>query len=91
MSLFLIIVVNAYGLNGMGIEAVELYRKIPNDLRDEVSHLCALNACSHAGLLNECRHIFNQIPHKTAKIVTTMVRFSRSADLSENMFVRILG
>ena len=82
---------NAYGLNGMGTEAVELYRKIPNDLRDEVSHLCALNACSHAGLLNECRHIFNQIPHKTAKIVTTMVCYSHLADHSENMYVRVLG
>ncbi|CAF1390885.1 unnamed protein product [Adineta ricciae] len=65
--------INSYGLNGMGVEAVELYRRIPVDMRDEVSRICALNACSHAGLLNECRHIFDQIPHKTIKIVTTMV------------------
>ncbi|CAF1390815.1 unnamed protein product [Adineta ricciae] len=65
--------INSYGLNGMGVEAVELYRRIPVDIRDEVSRICALNACSHAGLLNECRHIFDQIPHKTIKIVTTMV------------------
>ncbi|CAF1629199.1 unnamed protein product [Adineta ricciae] len=65
--------INAYGLNGMGVEAVELYRRIPLGMRDEVSHVCTLNACSHAGLLNECRQIFDQIPHKTSKIVTTMV------------------
>ncbi|CAF1219763.1 unnamed protein product [Adineta ricciae] len=65
--------INAYGLNGMGVEAVELYRRIPSDLCNEVVNVCALNACSHAGLLNECRHIFDQIPHKTTKIVTTMV------------------
>ncbi|CAF1352240.1 unnamed protein product [Adineta ricciae] len=66
-------IINAYGLNGMGVEAVELYRKIPVAMRDEVSRICALNACSHTGLLNECRHIFDQTHHKTEKIVTAMV------------------
>ena len=75
----------------MGVEAVQLYKTIPNDLRDELSHVCALNACSHGGLLNECRHIFNQIPHKTAKIVTTMVCFYHIPHLNENMYVRVLG
>ncbi|CAF0944362.1 unnamed protein product [Adineta ricciae] len=65
--------INAYGLNGMGVEAVELYRRTPVDMRDEVCRICALNACSHTGLLNECRHIFDQTHHKTEKIVTTMV------------------
>ncbi|CAF1523270.1 unnamed protein product, partial [Adineta ricciae] len=65
--------INAYGLNGMGVEAVKLHRKIPSDLCNEVVHVCALNACSHTGLLNECRHIFDQTHHKTEKIVTTMV------------------
>ncbi|CAF4569707.1 unnamed protein product, partial [Rotaria socialis] len=38
--------INAFALNGMGTQAVELYRKMPNNLRDHISHICVLNACS---------------------------------------------
>ena len=65
--------VNAFGLNRMGFEAVELYHKIPNNFRDEVSDVCVLNACSHSALLSEARSIFNGISHKTEKVITTMV------------------
>ncbi|CAF3917738.1 unnamed protein product [Rotaria sordida] len=65
--------INAFGLNGMGSEAIQLYRKMPNNLRNEVSHICVLNACSHSGLLQEAWSIFNDIPIKTEKIFTTMV------------------
>ena len=58
MSLFL---VNAYGLNGFGREAVELYYKIPMDMIDNIINLCVLNACSHSSLINEARQIFNHI------------------------------
>ncbi|CAF4838862.1 unnamed protein product [Rotaria sp. Silwood1] len=64
---------NAYGLNGMGYEAVELYKRIPNNEQDEISHICVLNACSHSGLLDEAHIIFNQIHIKTEKIITTMI------------------
>ncbi|CAF1650844.1 unnamed protein product, partial [Rotaria magnacalcarata] len=47
--------INAFALNGMGTQAVELYREMPNNLRDHVSQICVLNACSHAGLLHEAR------------------------------------
>ena len=57
----------------MGSEAVYLYRRMPTDLRDEITHISVLNACSHAGLLNECRQIFDQILHKTGMIATTAV------------------
>ncbi|CAF4002513.1 unnamed protein product [Rotaria sp. Silwood1] len=63
---------SGFGLNGMGLEAVELYRKMPNELQNEVTHICVLNACSHSGLLDEARNIFNEIPFKTEKIVTAM-------------------
>ncbi|CAF5135898.1 unnamed protein product, partial [Rotaria magnacalcarata] len=53
--------INAFGLNGMGSQAAELYREMPNNLRDHVSQICVLNACSHAGLLHEARTIFNEI------------------------------
>ncbi|CAF3905183.1 unnamed protein product, partial [Rotaria sp. Silwood1] len=64
--------ISGFGLNGMGLEAVELYRKMPNELQNEVTHICVLNACSHSGLLDEARNIFNEIPFKTEKIVTAM-------------------
>ena len=66
--------VNACARNGMGFDAVELYRRMPEKMRDTVSHVCVLNACSHAGLLNEARIIFDGINDKTEKVVATMVR-----------------
>ncbi|CAF2080131.1 unnamed protein product, partial [Rotaria magnacalcarata] len=65
--------INAFSLNGMGSQAVELYREMPNNLRNHVSQICVLNACSHAGLLHEARTIFNEISLKTESIITTMV------------------
>ncbi|CAF2046148.1 unnamed protein product [Rotaria magnacalcarata] len=65
--------INAFGLNGMGSQSAELYREMPNNLRDHVSQICVLNACSHAGLLHEARTIFNEISLKTESIITTMV------------------
>ncbi|CAF5186564.1 unnamed protein product, partial [Rotaria magnacalcarata] len=66
--------INAFGLNGMGSEAIQLYKQMPNYLRDEVSHICVLNACSHSGLVHEARNIFDEITFKTEKIITIMVR-----------------
>ncbi|CAF2067320.1 unnamed protein product, partial [Rotaria magnacalcarata] len=65
--------INSFGLNGMGSQAAELYREMPNNLRNQVSQICVLNACSHAGLLHEARTIFNEISSKTESIITTMV------------------
>ncbi|CAF1159522.1 unnamed protein product [Adineta steineri] len=65
--------INAFGLNRMGLEATDLYRKISNSLHDEILYICVLNACSHSGLLYEAYSIFNEIHHKTAKIITTMI------------------
>ncbi len=65
--------VNAYGLNGMGIEAIELFRKMPSELINEVTYICVLNGCSHSGLVDVARSIFNNIQIKTEFIYTTMV------------------
>ncbi|CAF0890587.1 unnamed protein product [Adineta ricciae] len=65
--------INAYGLNFMGLEAVRLYERIPNHLHSEISYICVLNACSHSGLVHQAYQIFNQIPNKTERIITTMV------------------
>ncbi|CAF4300725.1 unnamed protein product, partial [Rotaria magnacalcarata] len=71
--------INAFGLNGMGSEAIQLYKQMPNYLRDEVSHICVLNACSHSGLVHEARNIFDEITFKTEKIITIMVRVATSS------------
>ena len=67
--------VNSFGRNGGGLEAIELYQNMPHHLRNEVSHICALNACSHAGLHHEALSIFNEINIKTEQITTIMVCF----------------
>ncbi|CAF3062288.1 unnamed protein product, partial [Rotaria sp. Silwood2] len=65
--------INAFGLNGMGYEAVDLYRRMPIVIQNEVTHICVLNACSHSGLIDEAHSIFNNIKVKTERITTTMV------------------
>jgi len=57
----------------MGTAAIELYRQIPSELIAEAAHVCVLNACSHSGLVDEGRSIFNTIQIKTGKIYATMV------------------
>jgi hypothetical protein len=68
--------VNAYGRNGMGSDAVAVYRQMPETMRDAVSHICVLNACSHSGLVDEAQAIFNEIDIKNVKIISTMVSSS---------------
>ena len=57
----------------MGIKSIELYRQMPLELVDEVTHICVLNACSHSGLVSEARLIFKHIEIKTERIYNTMV------------------
>ena len=67
--------VNAYGLNGKGGQAMELFNRIPLEMIDEWTYVCVLVACSHSGLIDEGEKIFNTIPQekKTEKIYTSMV------------------
>ena len=58
----------------MGFEAVELFSKIPLKMVDEQTYVCVLNACSHAGLVDQAKKIFENIPNKNEYIFTTMVR-----------------
>ncbi|CAF3356567.1 unnamed protein product [Rotaria socialis] len=64
---------NAYARNGMGYEAIDLYNKIHENIRDRVSHICVLNACSHSGLIDQARMIFNKIDKTSVEIVTAMI------------------
>ncbi|CAF0925904.1 unnamed protein product [Adineta steineri] len=76
--------INSYGLNGMAMEAIELFNKIPEEFILEETYVSILNACSHAGLVDQARSIFNNINNKTDKIYTTMVDcLSRSSLFEE--------
>jgi hypothetical protein len=68
--------VNAYGRNGMGSDAVAVYRQMPEKMRNAMSHVCVLNACSHSGLVDEAQAIFNEIDIKSERIISTMVSLS---------------
>ncbi len=65
--------VNAYGLNGMGIQAIEIYYQMPTELINEGTYICIINACSHSGLVDQARSIFQNIQNKTERIYTSMV------------------
>ncbi|CAF3658874.1 unnamed protein product [Rotaria socialis] len=65
--------VNSYGLNGMGMQAIALFHQIPREFLHEATYVCALNACSHSGLVGEARLIFKNIEMKTVRIYSTMI------------------
>ncbi|UJR24156.1 hypothetical protein I4U23_027122 [Adineta vaga] len=65
--------INSYGLNGMGHNAIELYYQMPREMLHDKAYTCVLNACSHSGLVDEARSIFSTIPNKTKYIYTTMI------------------
>ena len=46
---------------------------MPKELINEATYICVLNACSHSGLVNEARLIFQNIQMKTIRIYTVMV------------------
>jgi hypothetical protein len=69
----------------MGSDAIALYRQMPEKMRDAVSHVCVLNACSHSGLVDEAQAIFNEIDIKSERVITTMVSLS----LPKHIFVYI--
>ncbi|CAF2852964.1 unnamed protein product [Rotaria sp. Silwood2] len=76
--------INSYGLNGIGTEAIKIYRHMPIEIIDEVVNICVLNACSHSGLVDDARIVFNNIQNKTEKIYTTMIDcLSRGAFFQE--------
>ena len=65
--------VNAYGMNGEGEEAIKLFSQMPINLINDLTYVCVLNACSHAGLVDEGFRIFECVTTKTERICTTMV------------------
>ncbi|CAF1644608.1 unnamed protein product, partial [Adineta ricciae] len=65
--------INCYGLNGMGMQALELFSQMPKEFIHEVTYICILNACSHSGLVDQARSIFEKIEPKTPTVWTTMI------------------
>ncbi|CAF4797656.1 unnamed protein product [Rotaria socialis] len=65
--------INSYGLNGMGLQSIELYYQMPKELINEATYICVLNACSHSGLVNETLSIFKTIEIETQRIYTTII------------------
>ena len=70
------VLVNGYGLNGRGRDAVDLYYRMPPDYIDEITYVCVLNACSHSGMIDDARRIFNNISHPSTRIITVIVNES---------------
>ena len=70
----LLVPVNAYGRNGMAYEAIEIYKRMPENTKNAISQICVLNACSHSGLIESARTIYKSIETQTPQVVTTMVR-----------------
>ena len=64
---------NAYGRNGDGMKALEIYRVLSQP--DEKSYSIILNACSHSLLIDQARQIFDSIPqqHRNVFVYATMV------------------
>ncbi|CAF1313013.1 unnamed protein product [Adineta ricciae] len=76
--------INVYGLNGMGYDAIQLDNRMPAKMGNDKIHVCVSNACFHSSLVNEYRSIFATIPNKNHYIYTTMVDcLSRSLFLNE--------
>jgi pentatricopeptide repeat protein len=57
----------------MGFEAIQLFSKIPLKMLNDRTYVCILNACSHSGLVDQAKKIFENIQNKTEIISTTMV------------------
>ncbi|KAF7019931.1 hypothetical protein CFC21_033059 [Triticum aestivum] len=55
--------INGLGKHGHGREAIDMFEKMRTEgvEPDEVSYLALLSACSHSGLVEECRRYFSMI------------------------------
>ncbi|KAL8055103.1 hypothetical protein ABFX02_04G034900 [Erythranthe guttata] len=53
--------INAYGMHGQGVKAIELFRKMESEnlLPDHITFLALLFACSHSSLVDDGKTIFN--------------------------------
>ncbi|KAG2575857.1 hypothetical protein PVAP13_7KG365100 [Panicum virgatum] len=61
--------INGLGKHGLGREAIGMFQQMRADgvEPDEVAYLALLSACSHAGLVEECRFYFSRILQERRK------------------------
>ena len=57
----------------MGRQAVDLYHRMPLNLRTDITYISVLNACSHAGVIGDAYSIFKSVSRTTTKMITAMV------------------
>jgi pentatricopeptide repeat protein len=82
--------INAYGINGDGQKALELFRKMKTEgcTPDEITIMCVLTACSHAHLVSDAFLIYRSLGEFGIKptlpidsiMVDTLARASRIDD-----------
>ncbi|CAF4094329.1 unnamed protein product [Rotaria magnacalcarata] len=65
--------VNSYDLNGMDMQAIELFHQILREFLHEATYVCALNARSHARLVSQARLIFQNIVMKAMRIYSILI------------------
>jgi len=87
--------INGYGIHSLGKEAVELFYKYCNVIKyNATTFVCILNACSHSGLIEAAKRIYNDmekkyminpsVQHKTC-IVDCLSRIEGKLDEAEIM------
>jgi len=56
---------SGYAQNGSGKEALDLFKQMEKEIQPNSATFCALlNACSHAGLVDEALHYFNAMKNQ---------------------------
>ncbi|KAJ3682462.1 hypothetical protein LUZ60_015035 [Juncus effusus] len=75
-------IISAYGLHGHGHEALKLFDEmLESNLKpDSIAFVSVLSACSHSGLLNEGKSLFNSMVNKY-KIIPKHEHYSCMVDL----------
>lgn len=58
--------INAYGMHGHGKEAIELFKRMQGQkvVPDHITFLALLYACSHSGLIDEGKELFEIMRHE---------------------------
>jgi pentatricopeptide repeat protein len=75
--------INGLGKHGLGREAVGMFERMRADgvEPDEVAYLALLSACSHAGLVEECRLYFSRIRQERSGVRPRAEHYACMVDL----------
>ncbi|CAM4847992.1 unnamed protein product [Rotaria magnacalcarata] len=86
------LIINSYGLNGMSMQAVELFRKMPKEFIDESTYIDCL---SRAAIFDEAQQLIDQFEHHHMPVwsmymaLLSGARNEKNANLSQNIFDRM--